>query len=57
MTTLRFSTIWDVSTSRARHDEPGANGRYLTIWDSALPRRRKRRSQARPARTLPRFYL
>jgi hypothetical protein len=61
MTTLRFSTIWDLPLVSRREAEatpaaPAAE-RFLTIWDSPRPRRSKAAEGKRPARKLSKFYI
>ncbi|MCE8015451.1 hypothetical protein HOP62_05095 [Halomonas sp. MCCC 1A17488] len=59
MTTLRFSTIWDLPLAARREaDEPPTAPtaeRFLTIWDS--PRLTTSTKGKRPPRKLAKFYL
>ncbi|WP_156085505.1 hypothetical protein [Billgrantia saliphila] len=58
MTTLRFSTIWDVSTARIRGDKTASTGeRFLTIWDRPAPRLASGARHNRALRKLPKFYI
>ncbi|QTP54808.1 hypothetical protein HNO51_09015 [Billgrantia sulfidoxydans] len=59
MTTLRFSTIWDLplATRREADETPAAPAteRFLTIWDS--PRLTTSTKGKRSPRKLSKFYL
>jgi hypothetical protein len=63
MTTLRFSTIWDLplvsrrDVNEAEADKATVTERFLTIWDSPRPRRSKTTTGKRAPRKLPKFYI
>lgn len=63
MTTLRFSTIWDIPSS-SRRDEREASAdkaphseRFLTIWDNPRSSHDKNTAAKRTPRKLTRFYI
>lgn len=60
MTTLRFSTIWDLPMLASRQtqaDTATVTERFLTIWDSPRARLSNPTRRKRAPRKLPKFYL